>query len=150
MTLVFEFLDQDLKKYLDACGDAGLEAYTVKSFLYQLLQGISYCHQHRVLHRDLKPQNLLINMEGELKVSLRNRTSRERAFARTFEGWAHAWHSLLLSFSWPISDWRARSASPCATTLTKVSTGVLRLFCARCSRHCSWLSLPSSLFDVQW
>jgi cyclin-dependent kinase len=51
LTLVFEFLDQDLKKYLDACGDQGLEAYTVKSFLYQLLQGIAYCHQHRVLHR---------------------------------------------------------------------------------------------------
>jgi cyclin-dependent kinase len=41
LTLVFEFLDQDLKKYLDACGDAGLESYTVKSFLYQLLQGIA-------------------------------------------------------------------------------------------------------------
>lgn len=30
LTLVFEFLDQDLKKYLDACGDTGLEAYTIK------------------------------------------------------------------------------------------------------------------------
>jgi len=69
LTLVFEFLDQDLKKYLDACGDNGLEPYTIKSFLYQLLQGIAYCHQHRVLHRDLKPQNLLINMEGELKLA---------------------------------------------------------------------------------
>jgi len=69
LTLVFEFLDQDLKKYLDACGEQGLETYTIKSFLFQLLQGIAYCHQHRVLHRDLKPQNLLINMEGELKLA---------------------------------------------------------------------------------
>lgn len=69
LTLVFEFLHQDLKKYLDATGDAGLEDYTVKSFLYQLLQGVNYCHEHRVLHRDLKPQNLLINMEGELKLA---------------------------------------------------------------------------------
>jgi len=69
LTLVFEFLDQDLKKYLDACGDNGLESYTIKSFLFQLLQGVAYCHQHRVLHRDLKPQNLLINMEGELKLA---------------------------------------------------------------------------------
>lgn len=34
-----------------------------------MLQGIAYCHQHHVLHRDLKPQNLLINMEGELKLA---------------------------------------------------------------------------------
>jgi len=69
LTLVFEFLDQDLKKYLDACGDTGLDPHTIKSFLYQLLDGIAYCHLHRVLHRDLKPQNLLINMEGELKLA---------------------------------------------------------------------------------
>lgn len=68
LTLVFEFLDQDLKKYLDACKE-GLEPFTIKSFLYQLLEGIGYCHKHRVLHRDLKPQNLLINMEGELKLA---------------------------------------------------------------------------------
>lgn len=30
-------------------------------FLYQILCGIAYCHSHRVLHRDLKPQNLLID-----------------------------------------------------------------------------------------
>jgi len=69
LTLVFEYLDQDLKKCLDNCGDSGLGAATVKSYLYQLLQGIAYCHQHRVLHRDLKPQNLLINHEGELKLA---------------------------------------------------------------------------------
>jgi len=69
LTLVFEFLDQDLKKYLDACGDRGLDVATTKSFLWQLLQGISYCHENRVLHRDLKPQNLLVNSEGELKLA---------------------------------------------------------------------------------
>ena len=69
LTLVFEYMDQDLKNYLDICGERGIDEYTVKSFLFQLLQGIAYCHKHRVLHRDLKPQNLLINMEGELKLA---------------------------------------------------------------------------------
>jgi len=68
LTLVFEFLDQDLKKLLDMC-DGGLDFNTTRSFLYQLLRGVSYCHQHRVLHRDLKPQNLLINREGYLKLA---------------------------------------------------------------------------------
>lgn len=36
-------------------------ARAVQSFLYQILRGIAYCHAHRVLHRDLKPQNLLID-----------------------------------------------------------------------------------------
>lgn len=68
LTLVFEYLDQDLKKLLDIT-DGGLDPATTKSFLYQLLRGIAYCHQHRVLHRDLKPQNLLINREGALKLA---------------------------------------------------------------------------------
>eukprot|EP01041_Mallomonas_annulata_P000282 gene282-508_t len=68
LTLVFEYLDQDLKKYLDAT-NGGLKEKIVQSFLYQLLTGVCYCHHHRVLHRDLKPQNLLINREGELKLA---------------------------------------------------------------------------------
>jgi len=68
LTLVFEYLDQDLKKFIDSCNGKMAESH-VKSFLYQLLRGVHYCHQHLILHRDLKPQNLLINEEGELKLA---------------------------------------------------------------------------------
>lgn len=68
LTLVFEHCDQDLKKYFDSLnGDIDLDV--VKSFMYQLLRGLSFCHSHNVLHRDLKPQNLLINKNGELKLA---------------------------------------------------------------------------------
>jgi serine/threonine protein kinase len=53
LTLVFEFMDSDLKKYLDSnSGDVSIG--NIKYLLYQLLKGIAYCHEHRVLHRDLK------------------------------------------------------------------------------------------------
>ncbi|XP_019462476.1 PREDICTED: cell division control protein 2 homolog 2 isoform X1 [Lupinus angustifolius] len=59
--LVFEYLDLDLKKHMDSCPEFGKDHQQVKMFLYQILCGIAYCHSHRVLHRDLKPQNLLID-----------------------------------------------------------------------------------------
>lgn len=37
--------------------------------MYQLLLGLQFCHANHVLHRDLKPQNLLINSNGELKLA---------------------------------------------------------------------------------
>ncbi|KAG6005958.1 negative regulator of the PHO system [Claviceps pusilla] len=69
LMLVFEFMDGDLKRYMDTHGERGaLKPATIKSFMFQLLRGIDFCHQNRVLHRDLKPQNLLINSKGVLKL----------------------------------------------------------------------------------
>ncbi|MGH0117129.1 UNVERIFIED_CONTAM: hypothetical protein FKN15_030974 [Acipenser sinensis] len=59
---------QDLKKYFDSC-NGDLDPEIVKSFMYQLLKGLAFCHSRNVLHRDLKPQNLLINRNGELKLA---------------------------------------------------------------------------------
>lgn len=69
--LIFEFLPMDLKKYMESLGDGKqLDSTMVKSLTYQLLVAVLFCHRRRVLHRDLKPQNLLINPKtGILKVA---------------------------------------------------------------------------------
>ncbi len=38
--------------------------------MYQLIKGTAHCHKHGVMHRDLKPQNLLVDDETEcLKIA---------------------------------------------------------------------------------
>lgn len=67
--LVFEYLEQDLKHFMDSLPPGKLDPLLIKSYLYQLLNGLAYCHANRILHRDLKPQNLLIDKRGFLKLA---------------------------------------------------------------------------------
>ncbi|KAK9876798.1 hypothetical protein WA026_015036 [Henosepilachna vigintioctopunctata] len=68
LTFVFEYVHTDLSQYLER-HSGGLDPRNVRLFLFQLLRGLSYCHKRRVLHRDVKPQNLLISEMGELKLA---------------------------------------------------------------------------------
>ena len=64
----FFFQHTDLSQYLEQ-NAGGLNPRNVKLFMFQLLRGLSYCHKRRILHRDVKPQNLLISEIGELKLA---------------------------------------------------------------------------------
>lgn len=66
--LVFEFVDRDLKKYMEA-QPGTLSRGVVKSFLFQIFHGLAFCHARGIMHRDLKPQNLLVSKEGRLKIA---------------------------------------------------------------------------------
>ncbi|VEN48635.1 unnamed protein product, partial [Callosobruchus maculatus] len=68
LTFVFEYVHTDLSQYMERHAD-GLDPRNARLFLFQLLRGLAYCHQRRVLHRDVKPQNLLISEIGELKLA---------------------------------------------------------------------------------
>jgi len=37
--------------------------------MYELIQGLTYCHKHGILHRNLKPENILITQEGHVVIS---------------------------------------------------------------------------------
>jgi len=68
LILVFEYMKTDLSKLMEAFHH-GLDPYRTKIFLFQLLRGLAYCHDRKILHRDLKPQNLLVSEDGELKLA---------------------------------------------------------------------------------
>ena len=71
ITLVFEYIERDLKKIINATMGEGLELKLIKSYLYQLLKGMTYIYiyKYKILHRDLKPQNLLISQDDILKIA---------------------------------------------------------------------------------
>ncbi|XP_037546409.1 cyclin-dependent kinase 15 [Nematolebias whitei] len=68
LTFVFQYVQTDLAQYMIQ-HPGGLHSHNVRIFMFQLLRALNYIHSRRILHRDLKPHNLLITYQGELKLS---------------------------------------------------------------------------------
>ncbi|KAI5082973.1 hypothetical protein GOP47_0002716 [Adiantum capillus-veneris] len=66
--LVFEYMDHDLTG-LVSCQETPFTEAQIKCFFKQLLLGLDHCHKSRVLHRDIKGSNLLLDDKGNLKIA---------------------------------------------------------------------------------
>ncbi|KAL8431825.1 hypothetical protein ACSSS7_005033 [Eimeria intestinalis] len=64
--LVFDFMETDLHAVIRA---QILEAIHKQYIIYQLLRAIKYMHSGELLHRDMKPSNILLNSECQVKVA---------------------------------------------------------------------------------
>uniref|UniRef100_A0A2K6MTD1 Cyclin-dependent kinase-like 2 n=1 Tax=Rhinopithecus bieti TaxID=61621 RepID=A0A2K6MTD1_RHIBE len=65
--LVFEFVDHTILDDLELFPN-GLDYQVVQKYLFQIINGIGFCHSHNIIHRDIKPENILVSQSGVVKL----------------------------------------------------------------------------------
>ncbi|CAF1221343.1 unnamed protein product, partial [Didymodactylos carnosus] len=66
--IIMEYVDGgSLTKLISKFGH--FNEKTIRNYTHQILEGLMYLHENRILHRDIKGANMLVNSRGELKIA---------------------------------------------------------------------------------
>lgn len=69
MYIVMEHCIGGLQDLLDSTAKKKLPTYQAHGYFVQLLEGLGYLHGRGIVHKDIKPGNLLLSLDGTLKIS---------------------------------------------------------------------------------
>jgi serine/threonine protein kinase len=68
LIMVMEYIEgTDLEKILDK--SSSLEIKTALRYFKQILSALAFAHQKSVIHRDIRPSNILINLDNDVKIA---------------------------------------------------------------------------------
>ncbi|KAF0645417.1 hypothetical protein FPSE5266_10231 [Fusarium pseudograminearum] len=62
--IAMEYMEGNLYQLMKARDHKCLDNGSVKSILYQIMQGLEHIHSHHFFHRDIKPENILVTTSG--------------------------------------------------------------------------------------
>ncbi|CAL3972828.1 unnamed protein product [Diplocarpon coronariae] len=62
--IAMEYMDGNLYQLMKARDHKCLDVASVKSILFQIMQGLEHIHAHHFFHRDIKPENILVSTSG--------------------------------------------------------------------------------------
>ncbi|KAL3268402.1 hypothetical protein HHI36_007518 [Cryptolaemus montrouzieri] len=69
MYLIMEFCVGSLQGMLESSSEKKFPLHQAHGYFTQLIDGLEYLHSMRIIHKDIKPGNLLLTLEGDLKIS---------------------------------------------------------------------------------
>jgi len=69
--LIFKLMNCDLKHYINVIHPYPMKIIMIKTILKKTLMGLEYIHENNIIHRDMKPQNILINYNNKEELEVR-------------------------------------------------------------------------------
>jgi serine/threonine protein kinase len=113
IAVVMDFCDVNLREFITSSNNSRIPGPLVVKFTRQLTSGLNHCHSNRIIHRDIKPQNILVDRANEIvrlaDFGLTRQTLMDKETPLTPEV-VTLWYrspELLLSrsYSWSVDVW---------------------------------------------